>query len=438
LDRNGEPLYSSKIALEFEVMTYVVVHRIFSLSVSLPVRGADGLAKRALYGGIERQRLSSQSVKSHLRDTTGVPGSMADLATALGTEMSVRSAIIGPERIAPALLKRGLADDEANEWADAVMRLFQSGKKAPSSEAVATKKSKKAKAGAEDEEIKENEPDDTVATSEPGRQILTLGEQEIAALTEVAVVLHKEKIASSEMRSLLEKATKRKSLSKKVQDTLAALDAVRKHAGLDGALFGRMATGIAVSRIDSAVHVGHALTTHAIQSSIDFFSAQDQLLDRDAGETGGAHIGSRELTSGVFYLPVVIDIEQIRKNCAGWTNDEIANVVGWLVKSIATITPAAMLGSTAPFTDPGEVVVEITTGQPVNAMGAFERPVAPTVEASVAAFNHHIERIWSMIGHPAKVARLSEFIDPKASTPAVQRLADAVANAIRTAVSAPR
>ena len=127
---------------------------------------------------------------------------------------------------------------------------------------------------------------------------------------------------------------------------------MRTHAGLDGALFGRMATGIALSRVDSAVHVGHALTTHAIQSSVDFFSAQDQLLDRDAGETGGAHIGSRELTTGVFYLPVIIDIEQIRKNCAGWTNVEIAKVVGWLVKIVATVTPAAMLGSTAPFTEP--------------------------------------------------------------------------------------
>jgi CRISPR system Cascade subunit CasC len=421
-------------------MTYVIVHRIFSLSVSLPVRGADGLAKRALYGGIERQRLSSQSVKAHLRETTGIPGTMADLATALGTEMSVRSALIGPNLIAPALIKHGLSNDEASKWADAVMALFQSGKKRPASEAAATKKSKKTKADAEseDEEGKEDETDDAVTTSDAGRQVLTLGKQEIGALTAVAVALHKEKVAPSEMRDLLGKATKRKSHSKKIQDALAALDAMRKHAGFDGALFGRMATGIAVSRIDSAVHVGHELTTHAIQSSIDFFSAQDQLLDRDAGETGGAHIGSRELTSGVFYLPVVIDIEQVRKNCAGWTNDEIAKVVGWLVKSIATITPAAMLGSTAPFTDPGEVVVEITNGQPVNAMGAFERPVAPTVEASVAAFNQHIERIWSMIGHPAKVARLSEFIDPKASIPAVQRLADAVANTIRTAGSAPK
>ena len=420
-------------------MTYVVVHRIFSLSVSLPVRGADGLAKRALYGGVERQRLSSQSVKAHLRDGTGIQGSMADLAKSLGTEMSVRSALIGPNVIAPALIKHGLSEEKASEWADAVMALFQSGKKKPLSATATGKKNKKTKAGdTADEEADEDSSDDEARAEEAGRQVLTLGRQEIEALTAVAVTLHKEKIALSEMRDLLGKQTKRKGHSAKVQNALKALDAVRKHAGLDGALFGRMATGIAVSRIDSAVHVGHALTTHAIQSSIDFFSAQDQLLDRDAGETGGAHIGSRELTSGVFYLPVVIDIEQIRKNCAGWSSDQIATAVGWLVKSIATITPAAMLGSTAPFTDPGEVVVEITKGQPVNAMGAFERPVTPTIEASVAAFNRHLERIWSMIGTPAKVARLSEYIDPKASTPAVQRLADAVDDAIRTTALAPR
>lgn len=419
-------------------MAHVVVHRIFSLSVSLPVRGADGLAKRAPYGGVERQRLSSQSLKSHLRATTGVPGSMADLAAALGTEMSVRSALIGPRLIAPALEKRGLSFEEASDWAGAVMALFQSGKKAPPPEAAAPKKGKKAKADTEADVAKEDDADEPAAVSLPGRQVLTLGKQEIDALTTVAATLQEEKIAPSEMRDLVEKATKRKKYSVKVQNAFKALDGMRDHAGLDGALFGRMATGIALSRVDSAVHVGHALTTHTIQSSVDFFSAQDQLLDRDAGETGGAHIGSRELTTGVFYLPVVIDIEQIRNNCSGWTNDEIAKVVGWLVKSIATITPAAMLGSTAPFTDPGEVVVEITNGQPVNAMGAFERPVVPTLDASVVAFNHHMERVWSMIGHPAKVARLSEFIDPKASLPAVQRLAESVAEVVRSNSSAPK
>jgi hypothetical protein len=122
-------------------MAHVVVHRLFSLSVSLPVRGADGLAKRAPYGGVERQRLSSQSVKAHLRSATGIPGSMSDLAADLGTEMSVRSALIGPRLIAPELEKRGLKAEVASDWAGAIMALFQSGKTAP--EAASPKKARR-------------------------------------------------------------------------------------------------------------------------------------------------------------------------------------------------------------------------------------------------------------------------------------------------------
>jgi hypothetical protein len=314
------------------------------------------------------------------------------------------------------------------------MALFQTGKeKAPTAGAASKKRGKKpAEVSDDDEETTEDGEADEAKGTPAGRQVLTLGRGEIDALTGVAAALHKARIAASEMRGLVEKAAKRKSQPKEVQNALAALDAMRTNAGLDGALFGRMATGIALSRVDSAVHVGHALTTHPIQSSVDFFSAQDQLLDREAGEAGGAHIGSRELAAGVFYLPVVIDLAQMRKNFAAWTDAEIAKVVGWLVKSVATVTPAAMLGSTAPFPDPGEVVVEVTTGQPVNAMGAFERPVAPTLEASVAAFEQHMQRVWAMVGRPAKVARLSDFIDPKSASPAVQRLADAVAAALET------
>jgi CRISPR system Cascade subunit CasC len=172
-------------------MAHVVVHRIFSLSVSLPVRGADGLAKRAPYGGVERQRLSSQSVKAHLRSATGVPGSMSDLAVELGTDMSVRSALIGPRIIAPELEKRGLKAEVASDWAGAIMALFQSGKKAP--ETASPKKGKKAKADAETEDAKEDDAGEAAAASLPGRQVLTLGKQEIDALTTVAETLQNEK-----------------------------------------------------------------------------------------------------------------------------------------------------------------------------------------------------------------------------------------------------
>jgi CRISPR system Cascade subunit CasC len=238
-------------------MSHIIIHRIFSLSVSLPVRGADGLAKRALYGGFQRQRLSSQSVKAHLRAATGLSGSMADLAEMLGTEMSVRSALIGERRVAPALEKRGLEPEEAEQWATAVMELFQSGKEKTSAETAAPRRRRrKQSAEVVEEDADEAEVEgqtDTTEAAEAGRQVLTLGEAEIDALTTVAAILSQNDIEPSEMRGLLEKPTKRKDQPKDVQDALATLDATRKHAGLDGALFGRMATGIALSRVDSAV-----------------------------------------------------------------------------------------------------------------------------------------------------------------------------------------
>jgi CT1975-like protein len=116
-------------------VAYVIIHRMFSLSVSLPVRGADGLAKRAVYGGVGRQRLSSQSVKAHLREATGLDGSMAALAKEIGSEMSVRSALIGSRIIAIELKARGLEEDDAYSWSEAVMALFQSGKERASAKA---------------------------------------------------------------------------------------------------------------------------------------------------------------------------------------------------------------------------------------------------------------------------------------------------------------
>ena len=40
---------------------FVQIHTLRDYSTALPNRGRDGLAKRTIYGGIERQRISSQA-----------------------------------------------------------------------------------------------------------------------------------------------------------------------------------------------------------------------------------------------------------------------------------------------------------------------------------------------------------------------------------------
>src|ERR1700738_3989358 len=62
-------------------LMFIQVHTLRDYAVALPNRGQDGLAKRAPYGGFERQRISSQSIKAAMRDSTRLvrTGSVDDL-----------------------------------------------------------------------------------------------------------------------------------------------------------------------------------------------------------------------------------------------------------------------------------------------------------------------------------------------------------------------
>jgi hypothetical protein len=113
---------------------FIQIHTLRDYSTALPNRGQDGLAKRTIYGGIERQRISSQSFKAALRDNptlvradqTGaiVNDTIKSLAERLGLSMSVRSALIGERKLKPALESRGFAENAAMEWSKAVMGLW--------------------------------------------------------------------------------------------------------------------------------------------------------------------------------------------------------------------------------------------------------------------------------------------------------------------------
>jgi hypothetical protein len=114
---------------------FVQIHSLRDYSTALPNRGQDGLAKRTIYGGIERQRISSQSFKAAMRDNptlvrTGRDGNITDdtmknLADRLGLGMSVRSALIGERKVVPALKSRGFNEDDAQAWSDAIMGLWR-------------------------------------------------------------------------------------------------------------------------------------------------------------------------------------------------------------------------------------------------------------------------------------------------------------------------
>lgn len=383
---------------------FIQVHSLRDYAVALPNRGQDGLAKRAPYGGVERQRISSQSIKAAMRDAddlvrTGadgklVPDQLADLARQLGLETSVRSALIGDRLIHPDLVKAGLPEEEATAWTDALMGLWR----------------------------KEGAPaaDDTP---------LVVGRQECRALVEAALAMREAELKPNvpkEIRPLFEKATALRKAPEKVQKAITALRAVKAHAGIDGAMFGRMATGVGVYNVDSAVHVAHALTVHAIQSVSDFFSVQDQLKDLDGDDRGGSHINTSELTSGLFYGYLVIDLRQLRENFAELAEAQRAQLSAWVVRAFAQAEPAAKRGSTAPYAGLRECVVEIGRRQPRTLMGAFEVPVEAVGGRSLSDIARErlragFEEMDGLCGPPGWRSWLRDHIG--GPVPAIERLA---------------
>jgi CRISPR system Cascade subunit CasC len=383
---------------------FVQIHTLRDYSTALPNRGQDGLAKRTVYGGIERQRISSQSFKAALRDNPtlvrtkdgGTVGdTMSDLARSLGLDMSVRSALIGERKLVPALVSRKVSEEDAKSWSDAIMGLWRR----------------------EGAKIDADTP-------------IVVGEQEIGALADACVALIEAKQEPTDLRDLIESARALGKASPKAQKAIESMHAMASNAGLDGALFGRFATGIAVNNVDSAVHVAHLVTVHPLFSVTDFFSVQDLLKTGQGEDRGGSHINTAELTSGLFYGYVVVDVGQLDQNFADLNRQQRAGIAGWLVRAVAQVEPAAKLGSTAPYSGLRELMVEIGRRQPRSLIGAFERPVDATQDRTLSEearhrLEAHATEMDALMGAPEYRSTLRQHA--KGPLPAVEAISEEAA-----------
>ena len=177
------------------------------------------------------------------------------------------------------------------------------------------------------------------------------------------------------------------------------------NAGLEGALFGRMVTSDPGANIDAAVHVAHAFTVHREESESDYFSVVDDLQRQDE-DAGAAHIGDMELTAGLFYGYVVVDLPGLVSNLEGcqaenWeaANRELAaQVVHNLIHLIATVTPGAKLGSTAPYACADLMLVEAGSRQPRSLANAFRAPARAQVEDATDRLSGYLAKLDKCYG----------------------------------------
>ncbi|MEO1173564.1 MAG: type I-E CRISPR-associated protein Cas7/Cse4/CasC, partial [Myxococcota bacterium] len=156
----------------------------------------------------------------------------------------------------------------------------------------------------------------------------------------------------------------------------------------------------------AAIHVAHAFTVHEQDSEDDYFSAVDDLV-QEAGGQGSGHINSSELTSGLYYGYVVVDVPLLVSNLTGcdaedWESADrrvAAEIVSRLIHLICTVSPGAKLGSTAPYSRAHWVMVEAGVQQPRSLANAFMNPVpsrGDVLHATYGQLVHHVEDLDRM------------------------------------------
>lgn len=147
------------------------------------------------------------------------------------------------------------------------------------------------------------------------------------------------------------------------------IEAAKKFKSIDQICFGRMFAGNNALRIDGAVNVAHAFTTHKALIETDYFTATD-----DLDNVGTGHIGERDGMSGTFYRYASINLTSLFDGL----NEEGYNIeetVRNILSTFAYIRPSGGCHNHDNDSLPAYIEFDVRTDRPFSYSAAFDSPV---------------------------------------------------------------
>ena len=236
---------------------FLQIHFLTAYAPSNLNRDDLGRPKTALFGGTQRLRVSSQSLKRAWRKSEG-------FETYLKGHIGTRTKDFG--NVVHAELVKDLDAKKADAVAKQIAAVFGA-----------------LKSKGDEEALRQTET------------LVHITPDELGALKSLAVILAKEKREPTE-------------------DELACLVATANGAA-DIALFGRMLAAKPGFNVEAAAQVAHALSVHKVVIEDDYFTAIDDLNRKE--DSGAGHVGTQEFASAVLYQYVCIDLAQLAENLGG-------------------------------------------------------------------------------------------------------------------------
>lgn len=303
-------------------MTFFNFHIIQTLPLHNLNRDQSGQPKSQFDGGVQRSRLSSQSIKRAARD--------AYLSG--GAEKTVRTreaASITCAKIDQIVAEQGLSID-----VDAAYKR-------------AAKEIKGLSAGSDEKAAAESK--------DPSKQPMAF-----------FTVAELEELAYAVVDIIQNPWVKTKGKSDKEPGLVFVKDA--RSAALDIACNGRMFAARGDLNTHAAIAAGHMVGTHQMALEIDYFSAVDDVAEG----SGAGHLGLGFATSGTYYFPFSVDAAQLQRSWLRFGSESAADDLTRMITAYIDERPKGKINSFNASTDVTMVLLEES---PTRHTYGFERPV---------------------------------------------------------------
>ena len=288
-------------------------------------RDETGNPKTAQYGGVLRSRVSSQAWKRAMRET------FKSLLDKKQLGVRTKNAV---ELIVKAMVdQRPESEDQAESYASLVLQ------------ATGVKVVASTRAGA--------------ASGKPVTQYLIfIGNTEIGRLANIALEWMDQGMDPAKAPD--------SAMKKEVSGVFHGEQAV------DIALFGRMLADAPDLNTDASAQVAHAISVDAIKPEYDYFTAADDFTEAD--NAGAAMIDSVGFNSSTLYRYATVNLDALQEQIGN--AEATARVASVFVEAFIRSMPTGKQNSYANRTLPETCIVAFRDSQPINAVEAFERPVA--------------------------------------------------------------
>lgn len=310
---------------------YIDIHAIQTLPPSNINRDDAGNPKNAIYGGVRRARVSSQSWKRAIRQY---------FIREAPENLGIRSLNV-IKYVSDIMMNKdsSLTENDAMERAEKIFNC-----------AGIKTKDKKAKA------------------------LFFLGKKQAELLAEAAL--------------------------KNVSDKEEIKAILQNNPAVDIAMFGRMVADDPSLNEDASVQVAHAISTHAVQTEFDFYTALDDLAPEN--NAGAGMLGTVQYNSSTLYRYANIALHELVKQLG---SKEKAIVAACLfIQAFANSMPTGKSNTFANQTLPHMLMVNIRKDRPVNLVTAFENPVKSHIDNPCGNSTPSIERLF------AEVKKTEKFV----------------------------